>query len=174
MSEARLKLWDDCGATYETTLEEGYTHEDIETEAREWIEEGSWGEDGAVVNCHFAVLNFLGERIDHGNIQVEVPPDHEALIRYATRRTPRHLFCGYSPDDHDWTREGEGGCSQNPGVWSTGGTGLVIRSHCRDCGLQREEHIVGSQRNPGEHDTVVYGMPDRWCIDCQSDGCECE
>jgi hypothetical protein len=64
--------------------------------------------------------------------------------------------CGDSPDDHDWTAEGEGGCDENPGVWSTGGTSMMFRTHCRACGLRRTEHTTGYQRNPGDHDTVEY------------------
>jgi hypothetical protein len=62
--------------------------------------------------------------------------------------------------DHDWSAEGEGGCSENPGVWSTGGTSMVFHTHCTHCGLIRIERSTGSQRNPGEHDTVEYQMPD--------------
>ena len=63
-------------------------------------------------------------------------------------------------DEHDWTNEGEGGCDSNPGVWSTGGTGLNFHSHCRKCGLKRVIHHTGSQRNPGECDTTTYENSD--------------
>lgn len=82
--------------------------------------------------------------------------------------------CGYNPDDHDWTAEGEGGCDQNPGVWSTGGTSFVSFTHCRKCGLRRIERTTGCQKNPGEHDTVEYFMPDSWCVECQSESENCE
>lgn len=61
--------------------------------------------------------------------------------------------------EHIWTAEGEGGCTENPGVWSTGGTSLVFKTHCLNCGLQRTEWFAGFQRNPGEHDTVFFFQP---------------
>ena len=61
--------------------------------------------------------------------------------------------CGLS---HRWTREGEGGCTSNPGVWSLGGTSYQFVAHCRLCGCRRTTVSVGSQRNPGECDQVSY------------------
>ncbi len=85
-------------------------------------------------------------------IEIEIDPHHEVLMERA----------GGDPDcDHDWTSEGEGGCGENPGVWSVGGTTLVIRAHCRRCGLRRVETLIGAQRNPGEHNTVQYFRRER-------------
>lgn len=57
---------------------------------------------------------------------------------------------------HRWTREGTGGCSQNPGVWSLGGTTMRYAARCMVCGVGRTEIRHGSQRNPGERDSVRY------------------
>jgi hypothetical protein len=35
--------------------------------------------------------------------------------------------------------------------------------------LHRERQIVGSQCNPGEHDTVVYTVPEGWEADADDD-----
>lgn len=95
------------------------------------------------------------------SVTVEIEPCHEHLIKEAAGTAG----CGTSPDDHDWTSEGEGGCSENPGVWSTGGTSMRFATHCRVCGLKRVQCTTGSQRNPGEHDTVEYEMLDSDAID---------
>jgi hypothetical protein len=58
---------------------------------------------------------------------------------------------------HKWTFEGEGGCDENPGVWSMGGTMLVFYSRCLFCGITREEVMYGSQRDPYQCDTISYG-----------------
>lgn len=122
------------------------------------------------ITYHWHVLEDTQEdteeevEIDSDYCAVEVEPDHEGLIRAA----------GGDPDcDHDWTAEGEGGCLENPGVWSHGGTAMSFTTHCRRCGLQRYEYHTGSQCNPGEHDTVTYTQPEQWCADCQSEDCSC-
>jgi hypothetical protein len=88
-------------------------------------------------------------------LDVAIEPDHGGKIAAATRG---EQTCGNSPDDHDWTADGEGGCRENPGVWSRGGTIMTFSTHCRKCGLHRLERTVGTQRNPGDHDTVEYEM----------------
>lgn len=128
---------------------------------------GDWGDDGAVIGVWVVEKDEVGEEIDRTAIEVEIPSAHENLIARATDGNDRS--CGNNPDDHDWTSEGEGGCDRNPGAWSDGGTALVITAHCRCCGLHRKVRTTGSQRNPGDHDTVEYRMPNTWC-----DGCECE
>ena len=94
---------------------------------------------------------------DGEEIEVEIEPDHDGKIKEAARHAD---ICGTDPDDHDWTSDGEGGSTENPGVWSHGGTTMSFASHCRKCGLHRLEKTPGSQRNPGGHDTVEYEMLD--------------
>lgn len=152
--------------------------------ARTWVEGGDWGPEGASVPVRWVLLDDDGEDyLDadgdpiEGTVTVEIEPDHEYLIRVACggRHDDRHArCCGVKPGDHDWTVEGEGGCKENPGFWSAGGTAFVMTDHCRTCGLRRRELHLGAQKNPGEHDTVEYAMPHDWCRDCQKDGCECE
>ena len=56
---------------------------------------------------------------------------------------------------HRWERT-QTGCTENPGVWSLGGTTIVFSDTCRHCGLARVATHYGSQRNPGQRDTVEY------------------
>lgn len=93
-------------------------------------------------------------------VEVEIEPDHASKIKDEVGRYNLDSICGTDPDDHDWTSDGEGGCKENPGVWSAGGTAMTFDSHCRRCGLHRHEHSTGLQRNPGQHDTVEYRMLD--------------
>ena len=131
---------------------------------REWVRGGDWGEEGASVMAWWIITDEEGEEVERDGVTVEVAPDEDALISRA----------GGDPDcDHDWTSEGEGGCTENPGVWSTGGTSMEFASHCRKCGLQRYEHHCGSQRNPGDHDRVEFTQPASWCADCESEECSC-
>jgi len=123
----------------------------VKGEAEDWCFDGEWGDDGASVTVYWELADDDGEIVDEGTLSVEIEPDHNALI----------LAAGGDPDcDHEWSREGEGGCDQNPGVWSTGGTTIVTREHCCCCGLIRESVSLGSQRNPGEFDRVTYSLPD--------------
>lgn len=123
----------------------------------EWIREGEWPDAGARVRGFFT-LEDADYEWDERSIEVDVPPNHAALMLAAVGGNADTL-CGLDPDDHDWTSEGEGGCEENPGVWSTGGTSHVFHSHCRRCGLRRVECTTGSQYNPGEHDTTAYAVP---------------
>jgi len=81
---------------------------------------------------------------------VDIPPDEYTLML----RAGADMTC-----EHEWTSAGEGGCTENPGVWALGGTTIRISDHCQHCGLQRTRTLLGSQRNPGEHDTVSFSMP---------------
>lgn len=116
-----------------------------------------YDDDGAAVEVWYYIqdADYSWEHRERRLI-VDIEPNHADLIRAAAGDEG----CGLDPDDHDWTSQGEGGCRENPGVWSTGGTSLVFRAHCRRCGLIRVEKRPGSQRNPGEHDTTRYEMAD--------------
>lgn len=159
------------------------TDEECDEATADWTREGEWGDDGCEVGYWWELTRLTaagwaadedGEEVASDRGSVEIDPDHSSLIRAACGREGWGRCCGGDPDDHDWTSEGEGGCRENPGVWSTGGTSMSFASHCRACGLRRSEHACGSQRNPGEHDTVSYEMPDSWCVECQSSDCDCE
>lgn len=166
MLEYILSMRDDDGSTCEVTFSEKPDKGDIHSEIEAWCEEGEWGDDGAAIDTRWT-LELDGEEIDNGYYTVNIEPNHYALIRNACGKDSRS--CGNKPDDHDWTAEGEGGCTENPGVWSTGGTSMSFATHCRKCGLHRVEYITGSQKNHGEHDTVTYEMPDTWCEDERTD-----
>lgn len=132
-----------------TTLDDA--REQADSETTEWVEGGEWGGDGASIDACWTLCDEDGDEVATGSVTVKIEPDHDALIRAA----------GGDPDcDHEWSSEGEGGCSENPGVWSTGGTSIVTSEHCSRCGLRRVTRYAGSQRNPGEHDTVEYSQPD--------------
>lgn len=146
-----MEMSEECGGR-ESAVIEAATLDLARAEAEErldaWVREGEWPGEGADVTARY-VLYRNGAEVASEWIEVEIEPDHQRLMRAA----------GADPEcEHSWTSEGEGGCDENPGVWSTGGTSLVVRRHCRHCGLRRTEHITGVQRNPGETDTVTYEM----------------
>lgn len=113
--------------------------------AADWVADGDWGDGDCRISYSWAVSDADGDIVDEGS------GDHE-------QHTPEPECPDH--DSHDWTSEHEGGCSDNPGVWSTGGTSMCFVSHCKNCGMRREEKTTGSQRNPGECDTTTYGEPD--------------
>lgn len=128
--------------------------EAAEATLRDWVSGGEYGPEGASVAARWALYEQEDEdeEIASGSIIVEIEPDHAALIK---------AVGGDTECDHDWTSEGEGGCEENPGVWATGGTSLLIVAHCRHCQLIRTEYVTGSQRNPGDRDTCTYSLPDQ-------------
>jgi hypothetical protein len=160
-----LSMRDDGGSDETLEFDHEPTRDEIREACREWVEGGEWGVDGASIDVSWTLTDTADDEIGEGSVTVEIEPDHDALIRAAGG----DLDC-----DHDWTSEGEGGCDENPGVWSTGGTSMTFAAHCRMCGLHRTEHHTGSQRDPGEHDTVEYSQPNSWCEECQREECECE
>ena len=119
----------------------------IREECKEWVSDGEWGNNGADVEVMWNLTDEDGDEIDSGSESIYVEPNHDELIRLAG---------GDVDCEHEWSSENEGGCSQNPGVWSLGGTKLQFNSTCEKCGLHRKEIHVGSQHNPGEHDKVEY------------------
>lgn len=134
--------------------------------AEEYVSDGEWGDDGGSVEVRaWRVRHYIGTddalHIDEDHESdwhtVDLEPDHGYLISSAAGRA---TICGTDPDDHDWTREGEGGCDANPGVWSLGGTAMHFVAHCRGCGLTRKVTDPGSQRNPGDGVRYEYEMAD--------------
>lgn len=142
---------------------------------RDWVAGGDWGDEGAIVDGWADVIDPDTGEQERIFAKVEIEPSHAVLILRACGGSHTSEFdrcCGDDPEDHDWTSEGEGGCDTNPGVWSHGGTAMSFADHCRKCGLRRTEVHYGSQRNPGQADSVAYEMPDAWCGACQDADCE--
>lgn len=160
--EYTLHMRDEGGATEDATIEAddlAGARRQIEAECEAWAEGGEWGVDGARVWVGWTLDDADGDEVDDGSHTVVIEPSHDDLIASAIRGE-EDRSCGASPDVHSWSSEGEGGCRENPGVWSTGGTSMRFRSTCRRCGLSRTESVTGMQRNPGDHDTVEYRLPD--------------
>lgn len=138
-----------CNETRTLEADESRAAFAAEKECEDWARGGEWGDDGARIEVSYVLTDEDGD-VFSGWCAVTVPPNTDALVRAA----------GGDPDcDHDWSSEGEGGCRENPGVWSAGGTAMIYHSHCTICGLRKIERTAGMQRNPGEHDTVAYVVP---------------
>lgn len=164
----RLEMRSPCGTRQNVEYDEEPSDADCDEATVEYVSEGEWGNEGASLDYRwtlYAVTTEGEEEVSEGRGTVEIEPDHDAMIRAAG---------GDTDCDHEWTSEGEGGLSENPGVCSTGGTSMRFASHCRACGLHRTEFYCGIQKNPGEHDTVSYEQPDSWCAECHSEECTCE
>lgn len=160
-----------CSESCEITIPAGPEDEqdiaawsEAEKFAAEWIRGGDWGDHGAIVSARYWWVDAEYNTEDTQRcIDVEIDPDHGALIRAACGDGcdgRRERCCGFYPDDHDWTSHGDCGLDENPGVWSHGGTTITHREHCAVCGLIRTTTSYGSQRNPGQADEVEYVMPE--------------
>ena len=90
-----------------------------------WIEGGSWPGEGGSLECEVSVI----VRDSDGEIDDE-----------ATHCAERHDCSGVdhivepscSEDAHDWVRVG--GCSENPGVFSSGHGQICTVERCSICG----------------------------------------
>ena len=137
------------------SVSDGVVIEEIEAEdwddavdqAKDWVHDGEWGDDGCVVTAY--ITDPDGEE---KSVTVTIEPNHDALIEAA----------GGDPDCvHEWTSEGHGGCEENPGVYGIGGSAVSIVSHCAHCGVGRRE--VTGCTNPvgvGNRDGVWYYPPE--------------
>lgn len=111
-----------------------------EEQAIAWVRDGSWGEGKARVS--FKVTHTATDECRNFSVEVGEDPEPPACAE---------------DKSHDWkSPEFLGGCTENPGVWSTGGTTIVTKTVCTNCGIYRVETSLGSQRNPDECDTVEY------------------
>lgn len=120
--------------------------DDYESAAQDLWDDADYGEGDYCVSVSWEATDAAGEEIASGSFDVE----HQT----------EEPDCPESDDGHDWTAEHEGGCTENPGVWSTGGTSMLRVCHCRHCGMDRTEKTTGCQKNPGDCDTTTYSEPD--------------
>lgn len=115
--------------------------------ARDWAAKGSY-DTRTMVRVWAEELDADGELTgDSASDEVEAGPDPEVPP------------CS-DDSEHEWeSPEWLGGCRENPGVWSPGGTRLVTVRVCRRCGTYRRTRHAGAQRNPGELETQVEYLP---------------
>lgn len=125
--------------------------DEVESEIHDWVNQGEWNNQFVCIRVSWEVTDEQDELVACDTTFVDVEVDHDILIKEAG---------GDVNCEHEWSSEGEGGCKENPGVWSVGGTAMLFMSHCIHCGLKRKEHWLGSQRNPGENNSVEYSLPD--------------
>lgn len=137
----KLRVWYD-GYSETFDVEED---DDFSEIAKNWMEEGDWGNDNYRISYSWEVKDEEDDIIEEGSGEIEgsieEPPCNEK-------------------SEHEWTSEFEGGCSENSGCWSLGGTTMLFVSHCKNCGMEKKETTLGLQYNPGECDTVEYSDPD--------------
>ena len=136
-----VRAWDD-GSSEETICE---IDDDYAAAAEELWDGADYGDGDYRVHVSWEATDGNGYEIDSGSFVVDGHAAEPECPEAAA---------------HDWTSEFEGGCRENPGVWSTGGTSMLFVCRCRHCGMERREKTTGSQHNPGECDTTTYSEPD--------------
>jgi hypothetical protein len=112
--------------------------------AASW-ENGNWEGGKAIISVQVAELDDAGKAVEIDWVDVTVGEDPEAP----------ECSC---EDGHEFIADVNvvGGLTENPGVWSQGGTTIVTKTCCKHCGVYQRETSYGSQRNPGQCDTVEY------------------
>ena len=99
-NEMRLEMSDEGGCTETAEFCDRPSAEEIAEACRSWVEGGEWGDDGASVRVNWTLTDAAGEEVDNGIEDVDVEPNHAALIRVAG---------GGVSCRHEWTGDGEGG-----------------------------------------------------------------
>jgi len=131
---------------------EAESHSEAIEYAEDRLRNGSWGQDdagfiGCQVTAYIAELDEDGEtEVWDRHVSVDLEPDEPD--------------CDSDAGEHDWRPNPDDGCTENPGVWSLGGTTISSVDFCLHCGLRRKQITRGSQRNPGEADTTEYEPAD--------------
>lgn len=127
----------------------------IEAE-RSW-QSGSWDHHSEIdVTIHEVITTTTTD--EDGDETETVEYGRSETIYVEVGEVESEPACAVS-DEHDWCQPHAvvGGLDSNPGVWSGGGTALDLRSVCSCCGMYRDSHHAGSQRNPGEDaETTTY------------------
>ena len=134
------RIWHaDGGDTYIV----GTPGTDIEAMATAWIQAGEWGDGLAEVEVEYSAISIdeFGDEVEVGAESIEV----------TCGTLPEPEPCE-SEDGHDWQSPVEivGGCAENPGVFSSGGTRFDFYEICQTCGMRKHSWDQGAQRNPGQ------------------------
>jgi hypothetical protein len=114
----------------------GQSWDDAAEEAvRDDWADGDWGEgkNYVQVTWHWAVENCDWRELHHLSVEVGSDPEEPECAE---------------DHEHDWgSPPWLGGCRENPGVWSIGGTQVATIDVCRHCGAYR--HYT-SESTPGQ------------------------
>lgn len=141
----KYKIRDDAGVSITVDAED---MSGARRQAEEWARGGEYDRK---VLVSFCVIELDDDGDETNTLvfgAVEGGPDPEE---------PECFDGGGHEWDSSWARVG--GCRENPGVFSRGGTTMEYHSVCRRCGTRKQETTYGCQRNPGQCDTVVYTTP---------------
>lgn len=142
--ETRFRVWDDGNSE----IIEAEDMDAAKEKAEEMWQNGSW--DGkCLIDVYIQEIDWDGNDVgDREEIEVECGED------------PEEPEC--VEDEHEWESPHEvvGGLSENPGVWSLGGTTIRTVEVCKHCGWHKKETNYGAQRNPQQCDTIEYMEPD--------------
>jgi hypothetical protein len=146
MSDTKwYEIREDSGAS---EIIEAESLEDALDQARDWAADGDYDER-VMVSVYVDEIDENGDAIpgEHARDEVEAGPEPK----------PEATECGDEDSDHDWQTPIElvGGCTENPGVFSTGGTRFDYHEVCARCGMYKHSWSQGAQRNPGDLDEGV-------------------
>lgn len=140
-----MKKYDIGDGNHNETIDADDMASALEAAEVSW-QNGDWGEGKALIDVRVVEVDEDGNEVGNAEyIEVEVGED------------PPEPDCT-SEEGHDWQYPFEcvGGIKENPGVWSGGGTTMIYKECCARCGAYKKTVMFGSQRNPGQCDTVEY------------------
>lgn len=134
-----MKIYEISDGQWSETIEVENIKEAI-SEGRDQMKDGEWGDGKSIVTLYVrscdADGDVDGEEEEWVDVEVGEDPD------------PPECIDG-DEDSHDWqSPEWLGGCTENPGVWSIGGTQIKSTEVCSRCGAYR--HYT-SESTPGQH-----------------------
>lgn len=133
--------------------------------AEEWIAGGDYGER----SCY----------VDVWVLDLDDPDAVEYGCQVTWTNEPDPPACVDGTTEHDWQHpEWLGGCSENPGVWSLGGSQISSVAVCADCGAyQRYVSETTPGQHPAEPEQTTYEEADerslRWCGELLWDRVRC-
>ena len=100
-----------------------------------------------------AIASQIREFLEEADEDITDDQDeHDCSGTYTDEAPECEVGGGDDDGGHDWQRPYRlvGGLKDNPGVWSTGGTGIECTTVCARCGQTRTESEPGCQRNANE------------------------
>jgi hypothetical protein len=121
------------------------SQQDCVAKCQSWLKSYDWGDDGATTSADWELLGEDGGRVFAGTVQIEIEPNHLAMI----------LYVGGNPDcAHVWRQEGTTPCSMDHGPVK--GKHEKSSALCTKCGLRRIMHMADGKLIPGQWGAIQY------------------